>query len=82
VKIRYVLKTPYRAGTTHVVFEPLDFLSRLAASVRSGRVNLTRIDGVFATHRALCKKVVCPSYPRHPAAPCMLMTSGVGLARS
>ena len=29
--IRYSLKTPYRDGTTHVVFEPLDFLSRLAA---------------------------------------------------
>ena len=26
--IRYALKTPYRDGTTHVVFEPLDFLAR------------------------------------------------------
>jgi hypothetical protein len=25
--IRYALKTPYRDGTTHVVFEPLDFRS-------------------------------------------------------
>jgi hypothetical protein len=28
---RYALKTPYRDGTTHVIFEPLDFLARLAA---------------------------------------------------
>ncbi len=28
--IRYALKTPYRDGTTHVIFEPLDFLARLA----------------------------------------------------
>ncbi len=29
--IRYELKTPYANGTTHVLFEPLDFISRLAA---------------------------------------------------
>ena len=31
-KVRYQLKTPYRDGTTHVIFEPLDFIARLAAS--------------------------------------------------
>lgn len=25
-KVRYQLKTPYRDGTTHVIFEPLDIL--------------------------------------------------------
>ncbi len=30
-KVRYELKTPYDDGTTHVLFEPLDFISRLAA---------------------------------------------------
>jgi hypothetical protein len=34
-----------------VVFEPLDFLSRLAALVPSPRVNLTRFHGVFAPVR-------------------------------
>ena len=28
-KVVYLLKTPYRNGTTHVVFEPLDFIARL-----------------------------------------------------
>ncbi len=32
-KVRYELKTPYRDGTTHVIFEPLDFIARLAALV-------------------------------------------------
>ncbi|ROO22377.1 transposase, partial [Salinisphaera orenii YIM 95161] len=32
--VRYQLKTPYRDGTTHVFFEPLDFLARLAALAR------------------------------------------------
>jgi hypothetical protein len=29
--VRYTLKTPYGDGTTHVMFEPLDFIARLAA---------------------------------------------------
>ena len=33
--VRYQLKTPYRDGTTHVIFEPLDFIARLAAWYRS-----------------------------------------------
>ena len=54
--VRYQLKTPYRDGTTHVIFEPLDFVARLAALVPKPRVNLTRFNGVFAPnskHRAL-----------------------------
>lgn len=43
-----MLKTPYRDGTTHVIFEPLDFIARLAALVPRPRVNLTRFHGVFA----------------------------------
>jgi len=42
------LKTPYRDGTTPVIFGPLDFIARLAALVPKPRVNLTRFHGVFA----------------------------------
>jgi hypothetical protein len=54
--VRYQLKTPYRDGTTHVIFEPVDFIAKLAALVPRPRVNLTRFHGVFAPnskHRAL-----------------------------
>ncbi|MCP4270645.1 MAG: IS91 family transposase [Gammaproteobacteria bacterium] len=54
--IRYKLKTPYSDGTTHVIFEPLDFISKLASLVPKPRVNLTRFHGVFAPnskHRSL-----------------------------
>jgi hypothetical protein len=54
-RVRYELKTPWRNGTTHVIFEPLDFISRLVALVPKPRVNLTRFHGVFAPnskHRA------------------------------
>jgi hypothetical protein len=45
--VRYQLKTPYRDVTTHVIFEPLDFMARLAALVLRPRVNLTRYHGLF-----------------------------------
>ena len=54
-KVRYQLKTPYRDGTTHAIFDPLDFIAKLAALVPKPRVNLTRFHGVFAPnsqHRA------------------------------
>ena len=55
--IRYRLKTPYRDGTTDVVFEPLDFMARLAALVPTPRVNLTRYHGVFAPNHRLREQV-------------------------
>ena len=45
-----------RAAFRHVIFEPLDFIARLATLVPKPRVNLTRFHGVFAPnskHRAL-----------------------------
>jgi hypothetical protein len=51
-KVIYTLKTPYRDGTTQVAFDPVDFISRLAALVPKPRVNLTRYHGVLApNHR-------------------------------
>ena len=47
-KVRYELKTPYSDGTTHVTFEPQDFIARLAVLVPKPRVNLTRFHGEFA----------------------------------
>jgi len=47
-QVRYSLKTPWNDGTTHVIFEPLDFMARLAALVPKPRVTLTRFHGVFA----------------------------------
>lgn len=46
--MRYALKTPYRIGTTHELFEPEDLGARLAALVTRPRAHLTRYYGVFA----------------------------------
>ena len=56
-KVRYELKTPYRDGTTHVIFEPLDFIAKLVALVPKPRVNLTRYHGVFAPNSNLRARV-------------------------
>jgi hypothetical protein len=45
--IKYQLKTPCRDGTTHVIFEPLDCMAKLAALIPKPKVNLTRFHGVF-----------------------------------
>jgi hypothetical protein len=47
-QVSYELKISCSNGTTHVRFEPLDFISRLVALVPQPRVNLTRYHGVFA----------------------------------
>ncbi len=52
-QVRYELKTPYRNGTTHVIFQRLDFIAKLAALVPKPRVNLTRFHGLFAPNSKL-----------------------------
>jgi hypothetical protein len=45
--VRYELKTPYRDGTTHVIFEPFDFIAKLAALAPKPQADLTRLHGVL-----------------------------------
>ena len=56
--LRLTLKTPFRDGTTHVIFEPEDFVARLPALVPKPRAHLTRYHGIFAPHSALRDRVV------------------------
>lgn len=64
--VRYTLKTPYRDGTTHVFFDPLDFIARLAALVPKPRVNLTRFHGVFAPNSKLRSQVTLSGRGKRP----------------
>ena len=61
-QVVYQLKTPYRDGTTHFVFDPLDFLARLAALVPRPRGNLVRYHGILAPNARHRSKVV-PATP-------------------
>lgn len=65
-KVCYELKTPYSDGTTHVVFEPLDFISKLAALVPSPRVNLTRFHGVFASNSQYRSVIIIKKADKKP----------------
>ena len=46
----YKLKKPYSNGTTHIIFSPLDFLSRLSSLIPRPRTHLTKYHAVFAPH--------------------------------
>ena len=48
-----MLRTPYRDGTTHVIFEPLGFIAKLAALMPKLRVNLTRFARIIPDTRPL-----------------------------
>ena len=51
-----------------MVFDPLDFMARLAALVPRPRVNLTRYHGVFAPHHRLREQVTLSRRGRRKAA--------------
>ena len=60
--VRLGLKRAFRDGTTHVVFEPLDFLSKLAALVPPPRMHRTRYHGLWSSH-ASGRSEVTPKAP-------------------
>ena len=47
-RILYRLRHPWRDGTSHVIFDPLDLVGKLAALVPPPRFNLVRYHGVLA----------------------------------
>ena len=59
------LKHAFRDGTTHVLFEPHDFIARLAALVPRPRAHLVRYHGLFAP-RARHRSLVVPRPTAHP----------------
>jgi hypothetical protein len=65
-KVAYRLKTPFRSGVTHVIFEPEDFITKLSALIPPPRANLTRYFGVFAPASRLRQHII-PSAPADKA---------------
>jgi len=61
------LKRPFRDGTSEFLFEPLDFLARLAALVPRPRSHLLRYHGVLAAN-ARHRRLVVPAPAPTPAA--------------
>ncbi len=65
-RIALQLKSPWFDGTTHVVYEPLDFIAKLAALVPRPHKNLVVYHGVISPHARWRKRVV--AYAREPQA--------------
>ena len=49
-RVRLQLKRPWSDGTTHLLFEPLEFLEKLAALTPRPEINLVLYHGVLAPH--------------------------------
>ncbi len=66
----YRLKRRWRDGTTAFVFEPEEFVARLAALVPPPRCHLVRYAGVLAPGAALRARIVPePPEPARPLEP-------------
>jgi hypothetical protein len=57
-RVRLALKRPWRDGTTHLLFEPLEFLEKLAALTPRPEINLLLYHGVLAPHAQWRPEVV------------------------
>ena len=49
----HALEHPFRDGTTQILFEPMDFIARLAALVPRPRTHLVRYHGLFPRMRRI-----------------------------
>ena len=57
-RVAYNLRHKWRNGATHVIFEPLDLVAKLAAIVPPPRFNLVRYHGIFAPASDWRKRIV------------------------
>jgi hypothetical protein len=81
-RVRLALRRPWRDGTRALLFEPFDFLGRLAALTPKPRVNLLLYHGVFAPHAALRRAAVARAreVADGPAEPGSAAGSAAGLS--
>jgi hypothetical protein len=60
---RLKLKGPWRDGTTHLKFEPIELMERIAAQIPKPYINLVLYAGVLAPNAKLRKQVVAHGRP-------------------
>ena len=53
--VRYELKTPYRDGTTHVIFEPLEFMVHIPVHHSAGDLQSCKSAILRICHRPTCR---------------------------
>jgi hypothetical protein len=57
-QVIYQFESPFRDGTTHILFSPEDFIAHLPALVPRSRFNLTLYRGVFAPSSPMRRTIV------------------------
>lgn len=62
-RVRLALKTPYSDGTSHMVFDPLEFIGRLTALIPRPHKNLLVYHGVLAARSKWRSRVVAYGRP-------------------
>jgi hypothetical protein len=78
-RLLYKLKRRWSDGTTHVIYEPMELMERLAALVPPPRFNITRYYGMLAPAATFRPSVVPEDKtnfaPSHPGCPARIETS-------
>src|SRR5262249_44693097 len=77
-RVLLTLKAEWSDGTTHLVFEPIELLERLAALTPRPRINLVLHHGVLASHsRWRARAVAYGRNTRDPIGPDAAVASGL-----
>jgi hypothetical protein len=64
-RLRYAMKTPWRDGTTHVIFEPLELIEKLCALIPRPRAHTVRYHGLLGP-AAKWRAMIVPNPPPAP----------------
>ena len=67
-RLRYWFKTPWRNGTTHAVFDPLEFIEKLCALVPTPRAHTVRYHGILGP-AAKWRGLIVPNHATLASAP-------------
>jgi hypothetical protein len=85
-RLRYKLKRRWSDGTTHVIYEPMELMERLAVLVPPPRFNITRFYGVLGPAATLRPSIVPEDKtniaPTHPGCPARIETSKTDAAET
>ena len=71
-KLSYLLKKPWRDGTTALVLEPLNLIARVCALIPPPRFHMVRYHGVLSSHAKVRAKVVPKRNDAHTLQPLQL----------
>lgn len=79
-RVRYQLKTPWKNGTTHVEFEPIDFIAKLAVLVPP-RAHLTRCHRILVPNAAPRPHRHRPLHPRLLQSHTLALSTGLPISQ-